>query len=407
MSYIDNTWVAYSFDEPVAPERARRSLERVGAHYGDLCADPLRDRAHVASTVGMAIWRRDDPRLRWAHWTEDGGTIVASTNAVTGWQEVVGDVGDAGPPHELGRALAPDPGSLSRLTPPFVVAVLDSQRERLVIVIDFLASARPYEMRARGGWGWADRWGGVWSNGLGALPLFAGIEPELDPEGWAIHAAAGWFLGSTTPFRGARKVHGGSAIAVQGSPSGATVVHQETDAVRRLVGPRRSSPSEQAGGAARQSVALSRSLAAIWSTEPNINISGGRDSRISAAGAIVAGLEAKFRTMDIEPGEVEAARQLLAAAAAPVEHRVMTMDRGEPDDSLEERIGASHLVHDGVANPMGGQGSITLPQEGFVPPLVTGHGGELGHGFYYGRARLRRELRPATRKRLIRRLERS
>jgi len=399
MSYIDNTWVAYSYDEPVPTERTVRSLERVGAHYGDLYADPLVDHAHVSSTVGMAIWRRDDPRLRWAPWAEDGKTIVASTNAVTGWEEISGDVDVARAPLELGRALAADPGQLSRLTPPFVLAVIDIERERFVIVNDFLASARLYEMRTTEGW--------VWSNRLGALPLFAGIEPELDPDGWAIHAAAGWFLGSATPFRGARKVRPGSAIAVQGSPSGATVVHDETDAVRRLVGPRRASLAEQAGVAAGQAVALSRSLAAIWSAEPNINISGGRDSRISAAGAIVAGLDAKFRTMDIEPGEVEAARELLASAPRSVEHGVMTMERGEPDDSLEERIGATHLVHDGVANPMGGQGSITLPQEGFVAPLVTGHGGELGHGFYYDRARLRRELRPATRKRLIRRLERS
>src|SRR5215208_4810713 len=92
MSYIDNTWVAFSFDEPVAPERIGRSLERVGSHYRELCADPVRHHAHVTSTLGMAIWRRDDPRLRWPHWTEDGGTMVASTNAVTGWQEVGGEV---------------------------------------------------------------------------------------------------------------------------------------------------------------------------------------------------------------------------------------------------------------------------------------------------------------------------
>jgi hypothetical protein len=111
--------------------------------------------------------------------------------------------------------------------------------------------------------------------------------------------------------------------------------------------------------------------------------------------------------MDIEPGEVEAARGLLAAAPTSIELGVLTMDRGEPDDSLAERIGGTHLVHDGLANPMGGQGSLDLPQQGFVAPLVTGHGGELGHGFYYDASRLRRELRPATRKRLVKRLERS
>jgi hypothetical protein len=56
---------------------------------------------------------------------------------------------------------------------------------------------------------------------------------------------------------------------------------------------------------------------------------------------------------------------------------------------------------------MGGQGALELPQRGFVSPLVTGHGGELGHGFYYDATRLRRELWPATRSRVLRRLERS
>jgi hypothetical protein len=111
--------------------------------------------------------------------------------------------------------------------------------------------------------------------------------------------------------------------------------------------------------------------------------------------------------MDIEPGEVEAAKELLAAAPGRFRHGVLTMERGTPDDSLDERVRASHVVHDGVANPMGGQGSVDLPQEGFVAPLVTGHGGELGHGFYYDRTSLRRRLRPATRTRLVQRLERS
>ncbi len=399
MSYIDNTWVAYALDQPVPPEEIQRFLERVRSHYAELYADPLVDRAHVSPTVGMALWRRDDPRLRWPWWVEDGATIVASTNAVTGWERVAGDVDAARAPLELGRSLAADSRRLAELNPPFVLAALDRERDRLVIVNDFLATARLYEMRIPSGW--------VWSNRLGALPLFAGIQPDLDPEGWAIHAAAGWFLGSTTPIRGAVKVRPASAITVEGSPTGATVRREETGAVRRLVAPRRGSLDEQAAAAAEQSVGLSRSIASTWDVGPTINLSGGRDSRISAAGAIVAGLDAKFRTMDIEPGEVDAARELLAAAPGAIELGVLTMERGEPDDSLAERIRGIHMVHDGFANPMGGQGSLELPQRGFVAPLITGHGGELGHGFYYDAARLRRELRPATRRRLVNRLERS
>ena len=347
----------------------------------------------------MALWRRDDPRLRWPCWIEEGPIAVASTSAVTGWKRVVGEAEPSRAPLELGRVLANDPERLVGLNPPFVLATLDSHAARLVIVNDFLATARLYELRTPAGW--------VWSNRLGALPLFAGITPELDPHAWAIHAAAGWFLGAATPLRRSVKVPAGSAISVDAGPAGATVRHTQTDAVRRLVAPRRASLASQSSAAAEQSVSLARSIGEVWDVQPTINLSGGRDSRISAAGAIAAGLDAKFRTMDIEPGEVDAARQLVEAAPRPLELDVLEMESGEPDDSLAERIGAIHLVHDGLANPMGGQGALELPQRGFVSPLVTGHGGELAHGFYYDAARLLRELWPATRKRVIRRLERS
>src|SRR5256885_1552967 len=105
MSYIDNTFLAYAFDRPVEKPRIEHSLERVRAHYAEPYADPLTGHSHVTGAMGMALWRRDDPRLRWPHWAEGDGTIVASTNAVTGWQEVAGDVDISSAPLELGRAL--------------------------------------------------------------------------------------------------------------------------------------------------------------------------------------------------------------------------------------------------------------------------------------------------------------
>src|SRR4051794_33917400 len=330
MSYIDNTWVAYAFDEPVSVEAIDAALERVRAHYAQLYADPLTAGARTSPTVGMALWRREDERLRWPCWIDDGGTAVASTNAVTGYERVVGEADPARAPLELGRALANDPGRLVELNPPFVLAALDADAERLVIVNDFLATARFYELRTPSGW--------VWSNRLGALPLFGAVAPELDADGWAIHAATGWFLGRATPLRGAVKVKPGSAITVDGGPSGATASHAQTGALGRLVAPRRDAHPEQARAAARQSVSLARSIGEVWDVAPTINLSGGRDSRISAAGAIAAGLEAKFRTMDIEPGEVDAARQLLGAAAPSLELEVLEMESGDPDDSLAERI---------------------------------------------------------------------
>src|SRR5215212_6820445 len=147
MSYIDNTWVAYAFNEPVTPEAIDRALERVRAHYAQLYAEPLTGGSRTTPTVGMALWRRDDPRLRWSCWAEDGATAVASTNAVTGYERVIGEVDPGRAPLALGRALADGPERLVELNPPFVLAVMDVDRERLVMVNDFLATARFYELR--------------------------------------------------------------------------------------------------------------------------------------------------------------------------------------------------------------------------------------------------------------------
>jgi hypothetical protein len=111
--------------------------------------------------------------------------------------------------------------------------------------------------------------------------------------------------------------------------------------------------------------------------------------------------------MDIEPGEVELTRELIAALDRPVAHVISAQERGEPRQGLRERIAAIHLVHDGIANPMSAlQSGITLPQRNLPRPLVTGHGGELGHGFYYSRANLP-ELGNGGTAQLVSRLERA
>ena len=140
----------------------------------------------------------------------------------------------------VGEALQSDPDRLALLNPPFVVAVHDQTARSLTVVNDPIATARLYELRTDAGF--------VWSNRLGALPLFAGVAPAADPEGWAIHAATGWFLGDTTPIRGARKVAPGTAIVARAMTGGAQVSACQTDAVRGLVQPRRISFRRSAAG---------------------------------------------------------------------------------------------------------------------------------------------------------------
>ena len=399
MSYIQNTWVAYAFDRELGDELVSAGLGRIARHYGQLYDEPLVSHARVDGALGMALWHPSDDRLRWPLWTERGGLAMASTNAITGWERLVAGAGLPGAAMEVGEAVASDPERLALLNPPFVIAVHDAATRSLTIVNDAIATARLYELRTDAGF--------VWSNRLGALPLFAGVAPEPDGEGWAIHAATGWFLGETTPIRGARKVTAGTAIVARATAGAARVSVRQTNAVRGLVEPRRVSIRRSAAAAAEQAAGLARSIGAAWSVVPTVNFSGGRDSRVSAAGFVAAGVEAEFRTMDIDPGEAELARDLIAALKSPVSHLVSTPEQGDPGQGLRERIAAIHLVHDGIANPMSAlQTLVRLPQRKLPRPLVTGHGGELGHGFYYSRANLA-ELRSGGTPELVRRLERA
>jgi hypothetical protein len=122
VSYIQNTWVAYAFDRAVATERVTAGLSRVEAHYGPLYAEPLVADARIDGVVGIALWHPADDRLRWPLWSERGPVAVASTNAITGWERVVGDAEPPVAAVELGEALASDPDRLALLNPPFVIA---------------------------------------------------------------------------------------------------------------------------------------------------------------------------------------------------------------------------------------------------------------------------------------------
>jgi hypothetical protein len=387
--------LAYAFERPAAIERVQAALARVGAHYGAQLAEPPPLRASLGETEGMALWRHDDPGSRWPAWAEADGVVVAATAAPAGWGRVVGEVDAGFAAVPLGRALARRPERLAELVPPFVLGIRElgpaggAASGRLTIVNDFLGVGRVYEMGfdvpgAELGPGFGAP-GHVWSNRLGALPIFAGIEPEPDRRGWELFAAAGWFIADATPIRGASKVGPGTAVTVRAGAggAGAHVTRHPTGVAGELVTPHEVYFRGAVDEAARQATGLARDLNRVFDEPPTVDLSGGRDSRISAAAAVAAQIDCRFATGDQEPGELEIARRLVEAAPRPVEHRI-TRPETDPDDDLRERVRAIHLVHDGMRNPQEIRRpmSLPLPVEP-IRPTMSGHGGEIAHGFYY------------------------
>jgi hypothetical protein len=372
---LEETWLAYAFRSSANPERIRAAIDRVGAHYGStLAEEPLRDES-IGAENGLVLWRRRDERLRWPLWSETRPLALACTAVPIGWRSITGDLSPADAPDELVRRLQAQPERVATLNGPLVLGIRNEYENRLVVANDALGIGRLYEMETEDGW--------VWSNRLGALPVFAGVRPAADDRGWGILAAAGWFLGDSTPIAGTRKVPAGTVIEVRAGEAS----HRATDERERVLVPPRGRAPDAIAAAATGVSELAAQIGEVWDTRPVIDLSGGRDSRVSAAGALNAGIDAEFKTVDNEPGEVDLVRRLIEAAPRDMAHVVNEPESEEAADDLATRLGAIHLVHDGMRNPQEVRRHTELPHSGWIPPSMSGHGGEIGHGFYYANRR--------------------
>ncbi len=397
-NHLEQTWVAYALDAPENEDELETRCRRVRAHTQSFFSEPVEEDRALGLTLGQALWRRPDQRLRAPLWMQNEDLTLASTSALVGSRAL-----SAGSGNELAAVAATllaDPSVAVRLNPPFVVGALDANQDSMVIVNDVVGAGRLFELETSAGT--------VWSNRIGALVAFCGRRPPLDQRAWQVLAATGWFLGETTSLEGVRKLRSASMIRATRSGERTTVrKSRNLEGIRELVGPRRIKAKASARAAAAAARNLAEDVGASWDCPISVDLSGGRDSRVSAAAAISAGIDLELRTSDLEHGEVDLVSELVERAPGTPDHRVVETEH-EPDDPLSERLAAIHLVHDGMRNPQSVlRSSMPIPHGPLEWPVISGHGGELGHGFYYDSKAEIRMLRHGGREALIERLDRT
>jgi hypothetical protein len=380
---IDPTWLAWASTQTLAGDRVTEGLERIAAHYQRLVDYPLATRSQTAATLGLAMIGDAEPRCHWPHFAGNGDLAIATAYVPTGWERLTGSVPLTAAPLALARSILAEPDAASReLNAPVALAVLEQPMGRLVIANDAIGAARVYELEA----------GPIraWSNRPGALCLFAGIPPRADARGWRVLAAAGWFLADASPIEGVRRVGPGTVIEADA----AGIRERTTGAVGRLVQTTRAD-GELAEGAAAQARAQAETAGLLWEGLADVDLSGGRDSRLAAAAVVAAGTRARFLTSDATPGEADVAAELVAAAPVEMDHRIRKTKAGSatPGTPLLERAAHLHLLHDGVRHPQKLRGKMTLPRPRPSSAAFSGHGGEIAHGFFYKNPKQLRRLR--------------
>lgn len=365
-------WLAYAFDAAAEPGRVERALTRVERHYQPVTRVPLVRSGWADPRFGALVWDSDRTKCRWPTWAAEGDVAVADVHAPLSYQDITGPLPPQAAVVPFARALRDRPERMTELVPPFAMAVHDRGRRELTIMTDGLGLARIFEQRFADGW--------VWSSRLGALPIFAGEAPELDPRGWRLFAGAGWFMGETTPLAGARLLGPGTVVRLrEGEPT--RRMEERVDSMGAWARPR--PPARGALDAAAASIAgVARMTAVLWDARPVVQLSGGRDSRMVAAAVVASDIDVAFATTATHPGELEIAQQLLARTHRTYEHQVRYPQSVAVTGNLLERTAALHAIYDGLIGHSSLRGRL-VPGLGPAGLSFSGSGGEISRGSYY------------------------
>ncbi|NIK56725.1 hypothetical protein [Kribbella shirazensis] len=385
------TLIAYTFAHDGAA-RAAAGQARVEAYYGDLWQHEAKHHGYDGQTVGLHMWDRHDGTCLWPSWHDTGDVRVASVHAPLGYQRVIGDVAPYDAPARLGQAVRRTPASFLEVAPPFTMAVLDPEEERLDLFTDSIGVGRLFQLRLPDGW--------IWSNRPVAALLFAGVPAVAASRGWTFAAACGWFMDDSTPYDGVLTVPGATHIVADGHRQQRTVSRIETASVWSTDSP----DTADETAAALQDVA--RSVGSLFPGRPTVDLSGGRDSRVVAGAFLAAGVDLKLNSYDAVPGELDVAESLVARLQQPVDHvvtrkakAVVAKPQVKPQPlEMVTRALRWHRYAEGLrpASYLFHTPPATLA--GVAHLAIGGAGGEVAHGHYYPRDVLQLDALPLPHK---------
>lgn len=332
-------------------------------HLEDVAATSLEFSRAGDGRTGFAVWQQARKVMTWPMFAERGGEAA-------GWLHVPAAAGrpeDGVDAVELARGLST--GAIDRVTMGAPAAAVHWSEDGLRIVNDRLGMVRLYEIVVPG-------FGMVWSSRPGLAHIFAGLQPALSQSTWNDMATLGW------PSHGTAHLGNGgqmpASTSVHAGADGTTSSQCDRDEwIRSII--EDGVPSLAEGGLG---MVDSLSTAAWWEGRPVADLSGGKDSRVTAAAAIRAGVVDTVRTVNTDTGEVEAARRLLALAGDPVRHRVdSVVEPKKPEGSAMDRYISMQRAWEGAYNARSAYRS--RPFTGFRPasaPRINGLGGEAVQG---------------------------
>lgn len=232
-------------------------------------------------------------------------------------------------------------------------------------------------------------------NHLGMVSLFSDDRLRVDTFGADVLAQLGFWPGDRTPIASVRKIEPAEVIRVGQE---GTVSRRRYVSMDEAIGYESAPPNVNAVADAMG--VLTSNGGSIVNLAPTVHLSGGQDSRVTAAAWVAGGKPATIHTIGTLQGEVDVAEELLTRLGHTrnLEERGLTHRVAIPNPrrltefSIQDRLKQAMLMWDGDFASGKLRAPVTRPPAK-ARLAIGGPNGEVMHATHYGSPELLREVR--------------
>ncbi|PWH06456.1 hypothetical protein DEO23_05660 [Brachybacterium endophyticum] len=222
-------------------------------------------------------------------------------------------------------------------------------------------------------------------NHIGMVSLFSDRPLEVDMYGCDVLSQFGFWPEDVSPVRSVKRL--GPADVITVGPDDQVHVHRYASD-EEFYGYREAEPDVDAVAASL--AVLTGNAGEIAQQSPVVHLSGGQDSRVTAAAWVAGGKPATIQTLGTLQGEVDIAEQLVAALEPErsledrgITHNITVPNRASLSTfSIEDRLQQAMLMWDGDFAPGNLKAAIRRPPAR-NRLTIGGANGEVMHGIYY------------------------
>lgn len=278
---------------------------------------------------------------------------------------------------ELCQEINKDKNKINELPSPFLFSEIDETKEELNIYPDMMGVNRLYKLENSNGV--------YWSNRPAALLIFANEVAKIDIKSWNIYASSGWFMNNLTPFEKIERVAPSVIFKAKCNDTSLynTINTKGLEYLLDLKNIKNISVSD----VTNDMMTNLKNYQKLWNVDMQVDISGGQDSRVSAAVAINSGIKNfSYRSISDIDAEVNTAKRLLKIVDNNHKFHVINPQSNiENYPDLSERVDRLLFEFDGdFATVMMNSPIVQINKfKQIDKTLINGFGGEIAKGAFY------------------------